>query len=269
VTDAETVRRMNVYEVLVLGAAFVPVGLLVVLSVQDEQREWIAVVAVTIGTLLCARTAAYREIAAEHGGFRPRRQSGLGPVVGVATVAWALGAAIFADFAAGVSLALGVEVVYLSAFWRHWLFFLPRDRVEPRWKSWAMLVLGGAAVTLVFTALCAVLLRQGHIDARAPATAGSSAKTAAYDPSASGAPSPFSVSFENAIWTVAAAVPVLDVPETLDDWKPRYELTGRTSGWLLLGYKLLVLLPLLGLLGGLLEELQGTGTERREASTPA
>jgi hypothetical protein len=60
-------------------------------------------------------------------------------------------------------------------------------------------------------------------------------------------------------------VPVLKIPQTLDDWTPRYAFTGRAAGWMLLSYKVLVLLPLLGLLGVLLERLQGKESTRDEA----
>jgi hypothetical protein len=171
------------------------------------------------------------------------------------------------DLSAGLALALGIEVVYLSAFWRHWLFFLSRAAVEPRWKSWTMLALGATAITLAFAALCAVLLRHDHVEARRPVAKASGARGASYDASAAGAPSPFSVAFENAAWTVADAVPVLDIPRTLDDWKPRYALVGQAGGWLMLVYKLLVLLPLVGPLGGLVGEIQGAASEGREASS--
>ena len=260
---------MDVNEVLVLAAAFVPIGLLIVLSVENSQRELIAVLAVSIGTILCALAAACRELAAERRDLTRNEKVGLGTTVGVATIAVGVGGAFFRDVSAGLALALGIEVVYLSAFWRHWLFFAPRGAVEPRWKSWTMLALGATAITLAFSALCAVLLRQEHVEARAPVSAGSSTPAATYDAAATGAPAPFSVAFENAAWTVADAVPVLDIPRTLDDWKPRYALAGRVGGWLLLGYKLLVLLPLVGLLGGFVEQVQKTASEPNEASSPA
>jgi hypothetical protein len=91
VPDAASARSLGVPEVLVLAAAFVPIGLLIALSVESSQRDAVAVLAFALSTMLCAAAAAFRELGAERRELTRDEKTALGSVVaaGLAAVAHA------------------------------------------------------------------------------------------------------------------------------------------------------------------------------------
>ncbi|HEY7077227.1 MAG TPA: hypothetical protein VH418_17745 [Solirubrobacteraceae bacterium] len=128
-----------------------------------------------------------------------------------------------------------VGAMLVSEFWRLWVFWKPE---HPMSGGFAGLVLTGLAIvmmTAMFAAASGFLYAHGAL---------SKAKL----PDA-----PFMKLQEDYFWHFFDAVPALKVPQTLN-WAEPVKFTDPVSGMLLLAYKVLVILPVVGYIAWLVKE---------------
>jgi hypothetical protein len=122
----------------------------------------------------------------------------------------------------------------LTGFWRRWLFWrLPPD--ETVGSSVVSALTAWAALTASFAAITTELWRVGLLTTKA------------------GVASDFKYGTVELyyIWHFLSAIPALDVPKTLN-WTLQFGFADYFSGALLLVYKLLVIVPVIGLLKAIL-----------------
>jgi hypothetical protein len=142
-------------------------------------------------------------------------------------------------------LVLSAWAVRVGSFWQRWLPWLPR-------KETAFTVLLDACrslfmLTATFAAVTAVLHAHGWLTATPPGDDQSSVWTvlAYYG------------------WSFLDSVPVLEIPKTLN-WSLTTTFTDQASGALLLTYKLLVIVPVVGVVVELIQRRRRDEATRRE-----
>jgi hypothetical protein len=121
------------------------------------------------------------------------------------------------------------RVMQQSGLWQRWAFWKPH-RVQSGRALAVSAILVLALLTEVFTAATALLVTQGTITTGG----GNIADSDIYWRT--------EVLY---LWQFADAIPAIDAPTTLN-WKAPYHLDGISGGSLLLGFKILVLLPIVG-----------------------
>jgi hypothetical protein len=120
-------------------------------------------------------------------------------------------------------------VMKQSGLWRRWAFW-KRQRVQSGQALAVSAILVLALLTEVFTAVTVLLVTQGVITTGGTTIADSD------------------IYWRTELlylWQFADAIPALDAPTTLN-WSAPYHLDGISGGSLLLGFKILVLLPVVG-----------------------
>ena len=122
-------------------------------------------------------------------------------------------------------------VMRQSRLWERWAFWKP-DRVDSGRALVASALLVLALLTEVFTAATVVLVTQGAITAQG-------ANLTDTD-----------IYWRTELlylWQFVHSIPAVDATDTLN-WQPPYHLNGISGGSLLLSFKVLVLLPIVGLI---------------------
>ena len=120
-------------------------------------------------------------------------------------------------------------VMRQSGLWQRWAFWKPH-RIESGRAVVVSAILVLALLTEVFTAVTVLLLTQDAITTRG------------------GSVTDANIYWRTELlylWQFADAIPAVDAPTTLN-WKAPYHLNGISGGSLLLGFKVLVLLPIVG-----------------------
>jgi len=122
-------------------------------------------------------------------------------------------------------------VMRQSGLWERWAFWKP-DRVASGRALVVSAILALALLTEVFTAATVLLVTQDGITAQGGniTDANIYARTELLY-----------------LWQFFDAIPAIDATKTLN-WEPPYHLNGVSGGSLLLGFKVLVLLPIVGLI---------------------
>ena len=143
------------------------------------------------------------------------------------------------------ALAATCMAIVWSGFWRRWIFWRQEYPEDPGPSLLASAV--AVAVLIEFFAIATVIL----------------VVYGAVDLPAENAPELASAEQYYA-WHLADAIPALDVPETLN-WERPLTSTDNFAGILLLGFKLLAILPIAGLIASLLERYR-TGPKKTAAS---
>jgi hypothetical protein len=144
------------------------------------------------------------------------------------------------------ALTATVLAVAWSGFWRRWIFWRQEDKQDADVSLLASAV--AVAALIEFFAISTVVLAvYGAVDVPGKRT-----------------PELASVEQYYA-WHLADAIPALDVPETLN-WERPLTSTDHFGGLLLLAFKLLAILPIAGLIAGLIERYR-TGREGNAASS--
>lgn len=144
-------------------------------------------------------------------------------------------------------LWLGGGFVYAAEFWREWAPWRPRP---PLSRLSRILTHGVVVLTLtaVFTAVTADLYERGLLTTEPPVDDQLVLTVFAYY-----------------AWSLLDAVPVLEIPDTLN-WSRPANFTDIPSGMLLLAYKLLVIIPVVGVIRDILRAEDGAG--EANSSTP-
>jgi len=122
-------------------------------------------------------------------------------------------------------------VMWRTRLWERWAFWKP-DRVGSGRALVVSAILVLVLLTEVFTAVTVVLLTQDAISARG------------------GSLTDANVYWRTELlflWQFVDSIPAIDATTTLN-WKPPYHLDGVSGGSLLLAFKVLVLLPIVGLI---------------------
>lgn len=131
----------------------------------------------------------------------------------------------FAWTAVGFGLAIVVLYAALTGFWRRWVFWLPRPE-RGLLEELSQILVCWLVLTVTFAAATATLYRSGNLALEAGVPASDSL-----------------LEIEKVyVWHLLDAIPILDVPETIN-WELRSDLTDMAGGFLILAYKLLVILP--------------------------
>jgi hypothetical protein len=164
------------------------------------------------------------------------RDLGVAPAIALAllvAVEASLGTWALESLTVTALFVLSAWAVRVGSFWQRWLPWLPR-------KETAFTVLLDACrslfmLTAMFAALSAVLHSHGWLTAKPSGNEGSVWTALAYYG-----------------WNFLDSVPVLEVPKTLN-WSLATTFTDHASGALLLTYKLLVIVPVVGVVVELLQ----------------
>jgi hypothetical protein len=191
-------------------------------------REWVAVAAVTLAlySFLLVRWGA--------GSFDALRGQALLVVIYIAAFEVQLATKNELGWPTlAYVLYATVAVIWMTGFWRQWIVWRTWPK-ETRASIAVGTVAGGLMLVLAFSAVTGVLLNEGF---------------------ASSKPAPDGHVFldleTHYAWQVTKAIPGLDATDTLH-WSQPHELGGATGGALLLIFKILVILPVLGLVKYLL-----------------
>lgn len=130
-------------------------------------------------------------------------------------------------FFAIFGLATAVSVAAVTGFWRRWAIW----RLPPRESAWRIFLSTAGALgmlTIAFAFATLVAAEKDYIGARGQASL---------------------ASIETFyLWNFLDAVPVLEIPDTLNWQEPSFEVTDHAGGGLLLAYKVLVIVPVIGAL---------------------
>jgi hypothetical protein len=140
-------------------------------------------------------------------------------------------------------LVATAAIVARTGFWKRWLFWkkLPE---ESCWTTVAATFIAVALLTEVFVVVAAMFFAFGIFDL----------------PTGLERSSVVSQLEANFVWGFFDAVPLLDIPKTVH-WKLSYAFDDLGTGAFFMLYKILVILPMLGLVAQLLE-----GRKRRDES---
>jgi hypothetical protein len=140
-------------------------------------------------------------------------------------------------------------VIGFTGFWRRWLF-MPEPSAS---RSSILISAAGALLTLTifFSVLTSVLAVKGVIPEKPQGRL-------------------FAHIEERYCWEFLDQVPAIKIPETLH-WKPQYSPKDHLSGALILIYKLLVILPVVGVIKYVWDRRQATsgGSQPDPGSPPA
>jgi hypothetical protein len=139
-------------------------------------------------------------------------------------------------------------IVARTGFWKRWLFWkkLPQ---ESCWTTVAATFIAVALLTEVFVVAAAMFFAFGIFDL--PTEVERSAVVSRLE--------------ANFAWNLLDAIPFLDIPKTVH-WKLSYTFDDLGTGAFFMLYKILVILPLLGLVAQLLEARRKGGESRAGAA---
>ena len=136
----------------------------------------------------------------------------------------------------GFGLLIGTAaIVARTGFWKRWLFWkkLPE---ESCWTTVAATFIAVALLTEVFVVVAAMFFAFGIFDLPAEVERGAVVSQLE----------------ANFVWSFLDAVPLLDIPKTVH-WKLSYAFDDLGTGAFFMLYKVLVILPMLGLVAQLLQ----------------
>jgi hypothetical protein len=150
--------------------------------------------------------------------------------------------------AAGAS-AVAISVIAVTGFWRRWIFWR-RWRDEPVFSATLSNLVALAALTELFAVITVGAISYGGI--------GSADRVGLR----------LGIVEQYYAWNLADALPVFELPKTLN-WARPLTLADHRAGLLLLSYKLLVILPIAGFFAHALGRARAGGRERREDSLDA
>ena len=154
-----------------------------------------------------------------------------------------------------VAVMAGI-IVGSSGFYRRWLFWRPAPQtpIKSAFETFVAVV----ALVEVFTITATVFARHGwlHVAGYHGALPGKSHLLAGLE--------------RDFLWNSLDAIPSLNVPSTLNWPHPAHALTGYSGGVVMLAFKLLVIVPVIGLVVELVNRKRTTRLPlpRSELSTP-
>jgi hypothetical protein len=151
--------------------------------------------------------------------------------------------------AVGVFAFLALSVVVYFDYWRYWLIWTPLQTRRASVLALELLAVLGILTTFTGFLLAALYLEgwvhlRGSVDTSDAFKAGDAA----------------------CVWHFLDSVPALRIPETIN-WDLTHPFTDKLSGFILFGYKVLAVLPVIALATELIGRKRGTRTRpRRPAS---
>jgi hypothetical protein len=153
------------------------------------------------------------------------------------------GPSLFEYLLVGTLALVAIAMVGASGFYRRWLFWRPEDP-EPRWRT---VIAAAIAVTMLIELFAGTTAVMTHAGVVGVSDFHQGEPPTLLEHTNFPEPSPYGAVESIYVWNVLDSIPSLKVPQTINWERTSHRFTTTGGGLVLLLFKVMVILPIIGM----------------------